>query len=892
MTDIIINPLGVTTPQTTTDPGDTIVVHFGALVGTITDTAVTLADDDTTLANSGEIRSLRGTAVSILGNNVTVLNDRDIAEELVGPPPPLPPLSGTLVIGPPAPPPPPSGGLVVIGDANDTAGAFRPRESSRDVEELRDLPRGSEALLDFPGLIGPEGLSDVEFSQPFPIDGPIAGPVINGVVGIRVEGENASIVNFGEISGDVTAVDFVNGGESSGTLENFGLITSFSRAVNIGGDGITLFNNGRIETTGDPRNGVVYTDVTSNNFTIINELDITSPEGGTGDAISVELGENVFGDILNTVGLIQGRGEASGIWIYSPTGGPSTFTTLIENGGGIIAESTTGIDAAIRFDDGVSFVGEIRNLAETSGIIEGVRNAIRFGEGDHSEGVIVNEENATITAVSRAIDIAGVGLTIKNDGDITTTGDARNGVIYATASATGYRIENGETGRIGAASVVLNNSHAISFELDDAVEGSIYNAGFIDAGGQGSGVRLFSANPETGSRFTGEIENRNEIISQADVGVNAAILVEDGVGFHGTISNSGFIFGVRNGVYLGDGDHALTLLNEVGGLIASESRALNIDGTGVSVVNHGEIVGFGDSRNGVVYSDVTADDFSILNTGSIDAGMDFNGVSFNADAISLQLGAVVNATIVNHGEINGRGEATGSGEASGVRLFSGVEGPSVFVGDIVNTGAIHSEATAAILIQQGVRVSGEIVNAGLLSAPIALDARESDFGLTFRQTDGVTDGRLLFGDGNDVVLIEGGAVLGEIDLGGGLNVFDGTGALSSLAVFGGRDRDRIIGGAGDDEIDAGGGRDVATGGEGADSFFFASSLIDDGRRDLLRITDFDVTEDAFIADLSRVASAFAVGNSLILTFDGADRDVVLFQNVADARTLFDDLLSA
>ncbi len=841
MTDIIINPPGATTPQTTTDPGQTIVVHSGALVGTITDTAVTLANDDAVLANSGEVRSQRGTAVSILGADVTVINDRDIAEELVGPPPP---------------PAPPSGGL----NADD--GAIR---------------------TPTPPAAG---------SPQFPIGQPTAGPVISGVVGVRVEGRNASIVNTGTISGDVTAVDFVNGGESSGTLENFGVITSLSRAVNIGGDGVTLINKNLIETTGDPRNGVVYTDVTSNNFTIVNEGDITSREGGAGDAISVELGENVFGDILNTVGLIQGRGEASGIWIYSPTGGPSTFTTTIENGGAIFAESTTGIDAAIRFDDGVSFVGEIRNVGRTSGVIEGVRNAIRFGDGDHSEGVIVNEENATITAVSRAIDIAGIGLTIKNDGDITTTGDARNGVIYATASATGYRIENGETGRIGAASVVLNNSHAISLELDDAVEGSIYNAGFIDAGGQGSGVRLFSANSGAGSRFTGDIENGNEVISQADTGVNAAILVEDGVGFHGTISNSGFIFGVRNGVYIGDGDHALTLLNEVDGLIASDSRAVNIDGTGVSVVNQGVIAGTDQSRNGVIYGDVTADDFSILNTGRIDAGIDFNGVSFNADAISLQLGALVNASIVNHGEINGRGEATGNGEASGVRLFSGVEGPSVFVGDIVNTGAIGSEDTAAILIQQGVRVVGEIVNSGLLSARNALDARESDFGLTFRQTDGVADGRLRFGDGNDVVLIEGGAVLGEIDLGGGLNVFDGSGAASSLAVFGGRDRDRIIGGAGDDEIDAGGGRDVATGGEGADSFFFSNALIGDGRRDLLRITDFDVTEDAFAADLSRVASAFAVGSSLILTFDGPDRDIVLFQNVANAGTLFDDLLSA
>lgn len=97
-------------------------------------------------------------------------------------------------------------------------------------------------------------------------------------------------------------------------------------------------------------------------------------------------------------------------------------------------------------NDAVNFVGESRN--GPTGIIEGMRDAIRFGDGDHSRATIVNEQFGLITAVSRAVDPDGQGLKILNEGVIRTIGDARNGMIYATASATGYRIEDGENGVI------------------------------------------------------------------------------------------------------------------------------------------------------------------------------------------------------------------------------------------------------------------------------------------------------------------------------------------------------------------------------------------------------------------------------------------------------------
>jgi cytoskeletal protein CcmA (bactofilin family) len=71
--------------------------------------------------------------------------------------------------------------------------------------------------------------------------------------GFRVDGRNSQINNRGSISGDVNAVDFANGGKSSGQLNNAGAISSDSQGVNIGGNGVTVNNNGSITGTGDPR---------------------------------------------------------------------------------------------------------------------------------------------------------------------------------------------------------------------------------------------------------------------------------------------------------------------------------------------------------------------------------------------------------------------------------------------------------------------------------------------------------------------------------------------------------------------------------------------------------------------------------------------------------------
>ena len=47
------------------------------------------------------------------------------------------------------------------------------------------------------------------------------------------------------------------------------------------------------------------------------------------------------------------------------------------------------------------------------------------------------------------------------------------------------------------------------------------------------------------------------------------------------------------------------------GVISSDSRAFNLDGEGLQVNNHGDILATGDQRNGTFYVDGTADNFSL-----------------------------------------------------------------------------------------------------------------------------------------------------------------------------------------------------------------------------------------------------------------------------------------
>ncbi|MEO1249553.1 MAG: CHRD domain-containing protein, partial [Pseudomonadota bacterium] len=304
-------------------------------------------------------------------------------------------------------------------------------------------------------------------------------------------------------------------------------------------------------------------------------------------------------------------------------------------------------------------------------------------------------------------------------------------------------------------------------------------------------------------RVTGEDASIANTASGTITAEQTGVEVTDGGS--ADIRNDGTISGGFNGVNFANGtdNSGGSLLNT--GTISSDSRAVNFGGDGVDIVNRGTILGTGDQRNGTVYADGTADNFSVTNEdeGVIDAGEGNAGAG-----VSLQIGDRdgddVVGSFVNHGTVQGRGEATeGPLVGDGLRLFSSNEFVEI-QGDITNHGTIRASSdsteSAAISVEENVRVRGEIQNFGRLEAEdIALDASEARIRVIVRN-EGEIDGRVVLSEGNDRFF-------------GGASNFD-------TVVEGGLGDDRIITGSGDDDITGGLGSDRILGGSGRDTVFY------------------------------------------------------------------------
>ena len=266
----------------------------------------------------------------------------------------------------------------------------------------------------------------------------------------------------------------------------------------------------------------------------------------------------------------------------------------------------------------------------------------------------------------------------------------------------------------------------VAFLLDDASgDLDLLNVGTLSGLGQaaattveaGDGIRLAGD-----GTFEGSIVNTGALTSESTQGTTSGFRAVNGLDFQGELVNTGLISGAQNGVYFGTGDQTGgVLINE--GTISSDSRAVNIDGNGLQVVNSGAVLGTGDQRNGTIYSDNTASNFEIVNFGLVDAGQGNDGAG-----VSLSLnddGSNGEINVFNNGLIAGRGQASaglataGDGiRLEGDRSADGVP-PGVFEGSIVNTGAITSESAqgtaGGFRAVNGLSFEGELVNTGLIA---------------------------------------------------------------------------------------------------------------------------------------------------------------------------------
>ncbi len=636
---------------------------------------------------------------------------------------------------------------------------------------------------------------------------------VDGAPVVVVSNNDVTLDNAGTLrTTGVTQTVQVNAGTTGATINNAatGVLEADSRVLNFDGTDAVLNNDGIIRGTGSQRNGAVYGNRTSNNIAINNSATGLIDAGVEGAGIAIEVGGGGAprgGSIVN-VGTVQGRGQAAptggtagdGLRFFGPGLAPAyVYNGNITNSGTIASESTQGTVAGIRFANRIGFQGVLENQA--GGTISGAQNGLYFGnDADHSGGVVNNA--GTISSDSRALNIDGTGLVINNTGSILGTGNQRNGTVYADSTAQDFVLNNDGTIDAGAA----NQGAGFSVELSEAGNAfTINNTGTVQGRGQasagaaaaGDGLRFERArnagvlDGSTTGLFTGEIVNSGLIDSESTQGTAAGIRFVNGVSFSGTIDNQagGTISGAQNGLYFGNatpaggGDFNGAVVNNAG-VISSDSRALNIDGTGLVINNFadGQIIGTNNQRNGTVYADSTAQDFTLNNDGVIDAGSSNQGAGF-----SVELSEAGNAfTINNTGTVQGRGNA-GAGLATagdGLRFErtrnAGVlDGTStgLFTGNITNSGTINSEAAngtvGGIRFVNGVSFSGTIENqaGGTISGVQnglyfgnATPAGGGDFSGAVVNNAGIisSDSRALNIDGSGLVInnLSGGQILG------------------------------------------------------------------------------------------------------------------------------------
>ena len=629
----------------------------------------------------------------------------------------------------------------------------------------------------------------------------------------------------GEISGEQNGVYFGNatpaggGDHTGGVVRNKGTISSGSRALNIDGEGLAVVNEGSIVGTGNQRNGTVYSDDTANNFSLDNSGLIDAGVGNAGSGVSLSVGDSLNATIDNS-GTIQGRTQAGaplgsadaqagdGLRLEGVRGtdadgnvtfAAGAFTGTISNSGKIASgDNTAGTVAGVRAVNGLSFQGTLDN----TGVISGTTNGLYFGnavngEGaDHTGGVVNN--SGVISSDSRALNIDGTGLEVNNEGSILGTGNQRNGTVYADSTAQDFTLNNRGSIDAGAGNEGAGFSAELSATGNDFTinnSGELRGRGTAGAGSAtaGDGIRLERTRVDgaldgsTTGLFTGTINNSGIVTSEGDSGTTGGFRAVNGVSFQGTLNNTGTISGVQNGVYFGNpnaaggGDHTGGVVNNFG-VISSDSRAFNLDGEGLQVNNHGDILATGAQRNGTFYVDGTANNFSLNNSGSIDAtGGSGSGLSIQVGNLD---GDVQSGSIVNSGSIIGSGD---SGFDAGIRLFSGATN-TVFNGDIVNEvgGLISSDGSPAVLIEEGVQFDGSLINAGQIDGSIFLASGDLDLldsSLLSLTIDSLSDfdtvdigGELTFGGSLELNFLDSSA----FEIGQTIDLFDFGSALGSF----------------------------------------------------------------------------------------------------------------
>jgi Ca2+-binding RTX toxin-like protein len=264
------------------------------------------------------------------------------------------------------------------------------------------------------------------------------------------------------------------------------------------------------------------------------------------------------------------------------------------------------------------------------------------------------------------------------------------------------------------------------------------------------------------------------------------------------------------------------------------------------LINDGKVYAAGFLGTGVSFN---VGDGTVVNTagaeifgsgfGIIMAGSGTNVVNNFGDVISVSAGISIGIDFSSntHGALlNNHGYVFGT--------FVGVSIDSNFVGGQFNNfDVIKSSFEDGIDIATAPNLLTNITNATGAIIEGASNSINVFAGMLHLANHGTVIGNISDTANVHDVIINPGKIIGAVHLGGGNDVFNGTGGKSG-PIFGDDGNDRILGGIGNDQIHGGNGNDTLKGAPGNDRFFFDTSL--NAATNVDRILDFTPHHDKIV----------------------------------------------
>ncbi len=439
-------------------------------------------------------------------------------------------------------------------------------------------------------------------------------------------------------------------------------------ALNIAAAGYTLNNSGTL----DGATAGATAGVTVGAQAILHNLATGTIRSANGQGIIITAGT---GSTITNDHLIEGSDDG----IRTATNN----LTVTNNAGGTIRGITGG------GSDGIQAAGSLTLV--NFGSIAG--NAI--GVNATTTASIINHAGVSITGTSAGVSVS-TGLILINDGTISGTAAAGNGVLATTGAS------------------IANNVGATISGGNDGVQvatgAAIINAGTIQ-GLAGDGVQLTDGNVTNAN--TGSIVGGDQGIRFAGTGV---------------VTNSGSITGATVGINFG-GAATLDTLNMnggtlTGGTLAVPTTALD-GGTGTDTLN------FNAGAATITGSVLRMEN---INRNTATAGVaSITGTTISADFVTLAVG--------NVGSLYLYGAVTPSAGSTAIVVNSGVLGGSgTWTSNLTfNGGSLLVHVNPSTLVSDLISVSGNVnitAAAGVVLAPSTQDA-------PLQNTSGATNLRVL-----------------------------------------------------------------------------------------------------------------------------------------------------